>query len=332
MEKDQTPITVEGILDLCLRTQLEKSCPAKLVMQLKTQKVKSLQQMSDMADAHFTANGYHTRKQASKKPPSQGQPRSPQQLPKLQGQHYTAHHIRSSLHCIHHINRHSCRGRLSLRPHIDNSRVETTGWKGSAGQLKQQAAASLHQQGTESAHPTANYSSEQCIATGSLVTPQHSIWLAATQGLTSNGTCLMIQPGRVNGISAEVMRDNGSTGCCVWEEFVAPDCYTSGTVNVVMINGTQMSYLLAIVKVESPFYIGRVVAAVMKDSAADLVIGNIGGVRNFCFREATTQTGAVDDTRGAAKATGQVKPLLVSSVADLTNSEVLLLSRQLILC
>ncbi|MPC81957.1 hypothetical protein E2C01_076599 [Portunus trituberculatus] len=56
--KDESPRTVEGILDLCLRMQLEKSCPARLVAQLKTQKVKSLQQMSGMADAHFAAYGY----------------------------------------------------------------------------------------------------------------------------------------------------------------------------------------------------------------------------------------------------------------------------------
>ncbi|MPC48415.1 hypothetical protein E2C01_042187 [Portunus trituberculatus] len=59
-----------------------------------------------------------------------------------------------------------------------------------------------------------------------------------------------------------------------------------------MINGIQVSYPLAIVEVESPFYTGRVAAAVMKDSVADLVIGNIQGVRNFCSREATTKTGA----------------------------------------
>ncbi|MPC55390.1 hypothetical protein E2C01_049325 [Portunus trituberculatus] len=97
----------------------------------------------------------------------------------------------------------------------------------------------------------------------------------------------MFQPERVNEIYVEVLRDNGSTGCCVQEELVAPDSYAGGTVNVLLINGTQVSYPLAIVEVESPFYTGRVTAAVMKDLVAELVTGNIRGVRSFCSREAT---------------------------------------------
>ena len=59
----------------------------------------------------------------------------------------------------------------------------------------------------------------------------------------------------------------------------------------------------------------------MKKPVADLVIGNIQGVRNFCFSDANTQTSAAVVTRGAAKVTSQVKPIQVLSVADLTNSE-----------
>ncbi|MPC55782.1 hypothetical protein E2C01_049727 [Portunus trituberculatus] len=59
----------------------------------------------------------------------------------------------------------------------------------------------------------------------------------------------------------------------------------------------------------------------MKDLVGDFVIGNIRGVGNFCSREATTQTGIAAVSRGAAKVTSQLKPLLVSSVADLANNE-----------
>ena len=47
----------------------------------------------------------------------------------------------------------------------------------------------------------------------------------------------------------------------------------------------------------------------------------IQGVRNFCSSDANTQTSAAIVTRGAAKATTQVKPLQVLPVADLTSSE-----------
>ncbi|XP_076036800.1 uncharacterized protein LOC143022464 [Oratosquilla oratoria] len=75
------------------------------------------------------------------------------------------------------------------------------------------------------------------------------------------------------------------------------------------------------VEVVSPFYTGRVIAAVMEEAVGDLVIGNIPGAKNFCLREATTQTCAAAVTRGAARATNQVKPLILSSVSDIANSE-----------
>ncbi|XP_076031045.1 uncharacterized protein LOC143019237 [Oratosquilla oratoria] len=59
----------------------------------------------------------------------------------------------------------------------------------------------------------------------------------------------------------------------------------------------------------------------MEEVVADLVIGSIPGAKNFCSHEATTQTCAAAVTRGAARATNQVKPLILSSVLDLANSE-----------
>ncbi|ROT82642.1 putative uncharacterized protein K02A2.6-like [Penaeus vannamei] len=66
LEKDGTPNTKEGLRDLVLRSQLEKSCPQDLVAQFKIHKTKTAEQMADKADAHFSAFGYHTRKQWKK--------------------------------------------------------------------------------------------------------------------------------------------------------------------------------------------------------------------------------------------------------------------------
>ncbi|XP_045106677.1 centrosomal protein of 63 kDa-like [Portunus trituberculatus] len=70
LEKDETPKIVDGIRDLMLRTQLEQSCPPDLVARMKTHKVKDMKTMVDMADAHFAAYGYNTRKQINKKFPN----------------------------------------------------------------------------------------------------------------------------------------------------------------------------------------------------------------------------------------------------------------------
>nr|XP_027219645.1 golgin subfamily A member 6-like protein 22 [Penaeus vannamei] len=86
LEKDGTPNTKEGLRDLVLRSQLEKSCPQDLVAQFKIHKTKTAEQMADKADAHFSAFGYHTRKQWKKPVSSLGQQQRRQDLPLQQQQ------------------------------------------------------------------------------------------------------------------------------------------------------------------------------------------------------------------------------------------------------
>ena len=57
LEKDGVTQTVEGIKDLVLRAQYIKSCPEELVTRLKMDKVKSLDEMKENADAYFEACG-----------------------------------------------------------------------------------------------------------------------------------------------------------------------------------------------------------------------------------------------------------------------------------
>lgn len=62
VKKDQTPDTRDGLRDLMLRTQFEKSAPTELVAQFKINKVKTVQGMAAEADAFFEAHGYQRRK------------------------------------------------------------------------------------------------------------------------------------------------------------------------------------------------------------------------------------------------------------------------------
>ena len=55
MKKDGAELTVEGIKDLVLRAQYIKSCPEELVARLKMDKVATLDQMKEKADAYFEA-------------------------------------------------------------------------------------------------------------------------------------------------------------------------------------------------------------------------------------------------------------------------------------
>ncbi|XP_076037605.1 uncharacterized protein LOC143023037 [Oratosquilla oratoria] len=224
MEKDETPQTVEGLRDLMLRTQLEKSCPTELVAKFKTQKVKDLQQMTDLADAHFAAYGYHTRKQLHKKLPPPVHSQTPQGQPQQ----------------------------------VRNQPYSQGGWKGHKGQKNQHAAAAaVHHGGAPEEFSPKVIPQEVCVTAGSVSTPQH-VYLSAALSSSLRGTGLLVQPGKLH-----------------WK----------------LCN--RESY--------------------QRDSG-DLPL-------SYGSHEDTTQTCAAAVTRGAARATNQDKPLILSSVSDLANSE-----------
>ncbi|XP_042865110.1 uncharacterized protein LOC122248852 [Penaeus japonicus] len=86
-----------------------------------------------------------------------------------------------------------------------------------------------------------------------------------------------------------------------------------------MIDGSLVNVPEATIHVESPFFTGRVTAAVMVNPIFDVVIGNIKGVRNSCAADAATQTGAAAVTRGMVKMKEELTPL--TSVSDLVNCQ-----------
>jgi len=86
-----------------------------------------------------------------------------------------------------------------------------------------------------------------------------------------------------------------------------------------MIDGSFVNVPEAIIHVDSPFFTGKITAAVMVNPIFDVIIGNIKGVRNSCGADAATQTGCVAITRSMEKRKGELTPL--TSVSDLINSQ-----------
>ena len=66
----------------------------------------------------------------------------------------------------------------------------------------------------------------------------------------------------------------------------------------------------------------------MKEPVADFVIRNITGVKNCSSKTVATQTSAVAVTRAAARATNDSKPLRVSSIPDLLNSDEIITEQE----
>ena len=73
--KDETPVTVEGLKDLMIRTQVERSAPSELVAEFKLSKVRSSNEMAAKADAFFEAHGYQKRRIRNNNPNNKNNPK-----------------------------------------------------------------------------------------------------------------------------------------------------------------------------------------------------------------------------------------------------------------
>ena len=140
------------------------------------------------------------------------------------------------------------------------------------------------------------------------------------------------------------MRDNGSTVCTLRRGLARGHEFTGRRLELSMLNGSVVSAPEVSVRVKTPYYSGWITAAALEKPLYDLVIGNIAGAKNGPCCDAATQTPgallttaesgleaaspaceeavtAAVVTRAAAKRRENVRPLTVTSLGDLTNSE-----------
>ena len=128
------------------------------------------------------------------------------------------------------------------------------------------------------------------------------------------------------------MRDSGSTVCTLQRGLAREHEFTGRRLELSMLNGSVVSAPEVKVRVKTPYYSGWITAAALERPLYDLVIGNIAGAKNGPCRDAATQTPgallaggaavtAAAVTRAAAKRRENVRPLTVTSLGDLINSE-----------
>ena len=84
----------------------------------------------------------------------------------------------------------------------------------------------------------------------------------------------------LNGHPVVVMRDTGCSGVVVRSEFVNPNQYTGQNRLCLMVDGTVRKVPVAVVCVDTPYFVGEVEAMVMPTPIYDLILGNIPGCRD----------------------------------------------------
>lgn len=156
---------------------------------------------------------------------------------------------------------------------------------------------------------------------------------------------LNLSKGWVGDREVTVMRDSGSTICTLRHSLARSHEFTGKRRKIWLLNSAPVIAPEVKIQVRSPYYTGWIMAVTLETLLYDLVIGNIPGVTNGVSKNAVTQTpNAVLDpedfgegervqgegepqidaavvTRAAAKRKRTVRPLMVTSLGDLTNSE-----------
>ena len=92
---------------------------------------------------------------------------------------------------------------------------------------------------------------------------------------------LTLYPGFVNDLAASVFRDTGATIVGVKKEFINLRQLTGKSLSRMTFGGTVETYPVAIIEVQTPFISGWLEACVLDDASADLIIGNVPGVKHL---------------------------------------------------
>ena len=88
-----------------------------------------------------------------------------------------------------------------------------------------------------------------------------------------------VMKGVVNGTQVEVLRDSGCSTAVVRTELVRPDQMTGSERVCILIDGTEKTFPVARVCVDSPFFVGELQVLCMENPVYDVILGNVPGVR-----------------------------------------------------
>ena len=90
---------------------------------------------------------------------------------------------------------------------------------------------------------------------------------------------LIIEDCMVNGFAATLLRDTGCNTVGIRRSLVSPDQYTGTNQKCQTFGGKVETFPIAKISVHTPYFEGTVEACVIDDPVADLILGNVPGIR-----------------------------------------------------
>ncbi|GFN96904.1 reverse transcriptase [Plakobranchus ocellatus] len=290
--------TFEQLVFLMLKEQIYSSCSDELATYLKDRKPTSLEHMKDLANA-FTEARPHVH--LSMKKPTLGDTftsavgvaRSSRPLQKNSDNSRSASNSRTNVQCYRcgkygHIKKQCRVPEHALKPPATkpcrersasnvsrsnrNSARESNfqNKQGSSREFSNVAVASAFDAGEDTVTLT------QSADAAYFVDGVQFSCVASQPSVAATGK-LQFWEAKVNGKCATLLRDSGCTTVGVRKSFVKQEDYTGKRIKCVTFGGTVEEFSTARINLDSEFYSATIVAAVLPNPVADIILGNIEG-------------------------------------------------------
>ncbi|GFS08421.1 Gypsy retrotransposon integrase-like protein 1, partial [Elysia marginata] len=104
--------------------------------------------------------------------------------------------------------------------------------------------------------------------------------LIGVSGFNRNGN-LTFEPATVNGHDCSLLRDSGCDTVAVAHSLVSSESLTGRTVRVRTFCCEERVFPTAIIDLQSQYFSGRVEACVLENPIADIILGNIMGIKSL---------------------------------------------------
>ena len=300
MELGKVPETFHGLKDLLLREQFLSVSQKSLVLFLKERKIKSIDEMIELAEqymeAHAVSDNVYRSPNLNKVEKSETMKRpsiSPLvQEGKGQIREYKERHCYGcgkSDHFIKMCPFKASRPNVSTKAAVLETEVET-------GDQRRESEETTSISGEISSKTVATCIVTPVTETGlstfaSLGVETYSKYindvpLANISQQESSfvkdrySNKMPVKEGYVGKAKVTVLRDSGCNSAIIRESLTQKEQLTGNTVVCTLADGTRKKFPVAIINVDTPYYKGTVEALCMPEPVYDLVLGNIDGVRS----------------------------------------------------
>ena len=301
MELGKVKATFEGLRDLILREQFLSVSNKSLVLFLKERKIKSADEMVELAEQYMeahTVSDTHFRPSPGNKTDSYKSDfmrRPVNSIPSLEGKgqvrEYKERHCYGCGKTDHFIK--SCpvkaaRNSVSTKAAVLEVQEgeEETGFEVSrsdaATDEKNTVATCIVTSVTDSGMFTSNISIEleTKVNCASWVPVESTSEQIGCTLKTLQSDKMPVMKGFIGNVEISVLRDSGCNSAIVKKSVVDEEQLTGNSVICTLADGTKRKFPVAEIRVDTPYYTGKVEALCMPEPVYDLVLGNLEGVRS----------------------------------------------------